>query len=420
MTEPVKMSESEWNEAIDKWYEEQRKQLGIVTIPGIGMLASDDPSYLGVQNQNRKVASEDLIRHYAYAIGDPNPLWQNPEYARNSRYGGIIAPPTFEAFIAAPFTTRGFHPPYMGRLMSGVDHRYYEVIRAGDEFRVLDRTYECVEKTKPEKGYRLFLVRSERKYINQHGRVAAIAYGGAIALGFPPGKADKVAQDAYKGIKKRRLTQEELDALHHSYEDEIAGGTRRGAEILYWEDVVEGEELKPLAAGPLDIVDCAIFDVGIYLNPAFGLKWYQAMKTAEAWRKSGSQSQLMRGVDPVTGEIMYGDPHLNEAAAQLMENVPGGIALGSHVEGLMAKLVCNWMGDDGFVKRLDCQMRNIWLWGHILWLKGKVVRKYIENREPLVDLELEAVNQDGLLIMPCKATVRLFSREHPPEPSEAC
>ena len=61
----------------------------------------------------------------------------------------------------------------------------------------------------------------------------------------------------------------------------------------------------------------------------------------------------------------------------------------------------------------------MWLYGQILWLNGKVVRKYIENGEPLVDLELRAENQDGFLVMPAAATVRLLSREHRTETSEA-
>ena len=61
----MSMTESEWNEAVDNWFEMQRNQLGEITIPPIGMIASDDPSYLGVQNQTHKTANEDLIRHYA-------------------------------------------------------------------------------------------------------------------------------------------------------------------------------------------------------------------------------------------------------------------------------------------------------------------------------------------------------------------
>ena len=35
------------------------------------------------------------IRQFAEAVGDPNPLWNDDVTARKSRYGGLIAPPTF-------------------------------------------------------------------------------------------------------------------------------------------------------------------------------------------------------------------------------------------------------------------------------------------------------------------------------------
>lgn len=35
------------------------------------------------------------IMLFARAIGDPNPVYHDPEYARRSELGGIIAPPTF-------------------------------------------------------------------------------------------------------------------------------------------------------------------------------------------------------------------------------------------------------------------------------------------------------------------------------------
>ena len=33
-------------------------------------------------------ATRDNIRHYAHGIGDDNPLWSDPDYARGTRYGG--------------------------------------------------------------------------------------------------------------------------------------------------------------------------------------------------------------------------------------------------------------------------------------------------------------------------------------------
>src|SRR6476620_2119194 len=40
-------------------------------------------------------ATRDNIRHYAHGIGDDNPLWCDPGYAATTRYGDVIAPPSF-------------------------------------------------------------------------------------------------------------------------------------------------------------------------------------------------------------------------------------------------------------------------------------------------------------------------------------
>jgi hypothetical protein len=68
------------------------------------------------------------------------------------------------------------------------------------------------------------------------------------------------------------------------------------------------------------------------------------------------------------------------------------------------------MGDDGFLKKLECQARRINIVGDTNWITGNVVRKYIEEGEHLVDLKLKSENQDGIIHMPATATVRLLSR----------
>ena len=63
-----------------------RDSIGKVYYPGL----NNEP--LGRLNE---VATRDQIRHFANSIGDTNPLWRDPEYARSSKYGHIIAPPLF-------------------------------------------------------------------------------------------------------------------------------------------------------------------------------------------------------------------------------------------------------------------------------------------------------------------------------------
>ena len=36
-----------------------------------------------------------MIRRFSQAVGDPNPLWQDEDYAKKTGYSGVIAPPTF-------------------------------------------------------------------------------------------------------------------------------------------------------------------------------------------------------------------------------------------------------------------------------------------------------------------------------------
>ena len=42
-------------------------------------------------------ATRDNIRHYAHGIGDDNPLWCVPEYARKTKFGDVIALHNFGA-----------------------------------------------------------------------------------------------------------------------------------------------------------------------------------------------------------------------------------------------------------------------------------------------------------------------------------
>ncbi len=121
------------------------------------------------------------------------------------------------------------------------------------------------------------------------------------------------------------------------------------------------------------------------------------------------------GVESGKDEAYEGGIHLSDTGARRF-NVPYGIALGAQLEGVLTKIVTNWMGDNGFVKKLDFQSRRIWIFGHLVWCKGKVVKKYVDNGEPLVDLEIWAENQDGLILMPATATVRLESRKYPTKP----
>src|ERR1700761_6382916 len=47
-------------------------------------------------------ASVDSIRHFARAYGDDNPLYSDPDYARQSVVGALCAPPLFPLATGVP------------------------------------------------------------------------------------------------------------------------------------------------------------------------------------------------------------------------------------------------------------------------------------------------------------------------------
>ena len=68
------------------------------------------------------------------------------------------------------------------------------------------------------------------------------------------------------------------------------------------------------------------------------------------------------------------------------------------------------MGDDGFLRKASCKIRRHNPEGDMLFIKGHVKRKYIEDGKHLVEIEQEARNQDDELSILGSGVVELPSR----------
>ena len=58
------------------------------------------------QSPHNFEVSWDASRHFAFGYGDDNPLYCDPEYGRNTRWGNLIAPPTFQYTAGENVTPR--------------------------------------------------------------------------------------------------------------------------------------------------------------------------------------------------------------------------------------------------------------------------------------------------------------------------
>ncbi len=113
------------------------------------------------------------IKKFAEAIGDPNPLWQDEQYAKKSVYGSIIAPPTFAISLR--------HDPFMDRvkqlaafkriLNGGNDVESFLPIRPGDIIAVTGKIVDIRERA--GKAGNMAFMTVELSYKNQKGELAA-------------------------------------------------------------------------------------------------------------------------------------------------------------------------------------------------------------------------------------------------------
>ena len=243
------MNEMEWNKAVDAWLEDQASHAGEerpVDWP---------PDIYGLRGGlDNKVVTPDQITRYALDMGDLNPLWMDPDYAQKTRWGGLIGPPTFENCIGAPFDYREIFklPGSLSIMDAGTTREYFAPMRPLDEFTGVDIYVGVTEESESGKPYRRFIQQIQRTYKNQkHEKVAIVNRRMAVVVE-GPGNKYAYRKEAFKGIKRPRYSQEELDEIYRHYDDQLDDRTRRGAEIRYWEDVTEGDEIPLLIAGPLD------------------------------------------------------------------------------------------------------------------------------------------------------------------------
>ncbi len=126
------------------------------------------------------------IKRFAHAIDDSNPLYLDDEYARNSVYGSIVAPPGFFGWptrwtgsmpaisklaqtLVAALSTAG----YSRLLDGGIEYEFFFPIRAGDTLAALPRVSRVSERE--TKGGKLAFSVVETTYTNQSGALVAKA-----------------------------------------------------------------------------------------------------------------------------------------------------------------------------------------------------------------------------------------------------
>jgi hypothetical protein len=356
---------------------------------------SADPDYR--QEYFNSQVTRDTIRHFVDGIGDTNPLYRDLNYALNSKYRRLIAPPTFlETINYAQHPDKV--PPGVQGFLSGFEWEYYRPVCEGDEYtaRVI---YPLDVQTKPSRfAGHLVMVFEKGDLIRQGGEIVASYKSWVIFMEPRPAAEQKTAKAP---AEMPRYSKEEIEKIYQAQDNELP----RGRKPRYWEDVEVGEELPPVVRGPYSLSEKFAWFVGKGNPPS--------CVSDRLFRLIAEKHHANKGVYDSELNI-YIRPSMFDARDQGERGVPRIHDAGAQRNAWRNMVFTNWVGDDGFLWKSSAEVRGFNQEGDVTWCKARVTKKYLNNGSCCVDIECRCENQRGEVTMPGSGTVILPSREHGP------
>lgn len=332
-------------------------------------------------------ATEDTVRHYVLGLGDDNPRWLDLEYADKTRWGRV-APATFVQTCGFP-RARGL--PGVHGLFSGMDFRCHVPVKFGTKIIATTALDEIKERTGRFRGRQIQQIYATR-YRDQDGQLLTTLYSHTFRT-----EREHVGTDSkYADLKPQAYTDADLVPIEEAYRQEIVN--RRGAKPLYFEDLNVGDKINEMVKGPLTITDCICWVSGfgwVYAMPH--RQWYEYRQ-----RHPGVGSKNPLGIWDVPERVHWEEEYAKAIGMPTVYDYgPQRIAWFDHA-------VSDWMGDDGWIRRLMVQLRAPNFIGDTTWIRGIIIRKIDEDR--CVEIEMRAEDQRGRVTAVGTAEVVLLSK----------
>jgi acyl dehydratase len=338
--------------------------------------------------QHNEESSGDSFRHFARAYGDDNPLYNEPAYARASSWGGSIAPSIYpfsagiwretnwtdaeRALMKSGDPLRG-----IGQYMCGERWVFPKPIRAGDILWMTQALHSAELKPSGFGGGTGALLSHRVSWEDEAGAPYAYRF-----LDYWHADREK-SRSAGKNrdIPAAHYTDDEMA----KYEELWDAETRRGSTPLSIDEVKVGEELGPIAKGPMGTTELVAWHVGVgwghFGGGASGIGYRNRKRVPAFYTRTtmGTWDTAQRC-------------HWDDEWAQRMGH-PYAYDYGVMRSNWMVNLVTNWMGDDAWIWKLSSSVRKFNYSGDFHLVSG-VVRE-VDKAANTVTIDTWGDNQRG-------------------------
>ncbi|WP_068274085.1 FAS1-like dehydratase domain-containing protein [Aldersonia kunmingensis] len=357
------------------------------------------------------------IRRWVMALDYPNPLHWDTEFARNSKFGGLIAP---QSICVALDYGHGAAPACVGRIegshliFGGEEWWFYGVpVRPGDKL-FQDRRFLDYKVADTKFAGPTLFQRGETIHKNQHG--ALVAREHATSIRYIAEEANKrgMYDNALGEIK--RWTQEELIAIEKLRYDWLM--SNRLGISPHFDEVKVGDTLPRRVVGPHSVATFTT-EYRAFLFNIWGTFHWTAPEGIEdpwvyqdpGWTEGFAFDEEGAKIDPRLRDGLYVGPsrgHIDGDKAGEV-GMSRAYGYGATMGGWCTDYLAYWAGHDGMVRHSKADFRLPAFEGDVTYFDAEIIGKQEQSEwgVPLVQIELRLTNQDGGTLVKCTAEVEL-------------
>jgi len=382
---------------------------------------SDLDNYLGKPIQDARlvdpVGNLD-IRRWAQAMRYPNWLHYYDQFAKESRFGRIVAP---QSFAVACDDGHGAAPACVGRipnshLLFGGDEWWFYGPRivAGDMIRNERIPFDYAVKQTSFAGPTCFQ-RGDNHYYNQHGekiatqRSTSIRYRADLARDMGTPQPEASDDPEWTDTQLEDLEKQKAEYIHMLHE--------LGHEKRYWDDVNVGDELPTRVIGIHSIASFAtewrayIFTIWGGMHRRTDLDMEALGFTADMAGKE--QDPVMERENPELSDGAYIGPsrgHLFPRWARYI-GMPRGYGYGASMGAWIIDYLSGWAGEWGMVVHSNCSYRGPAFTGDISICNATIIDKLVDDQgRHVVQVNFKMTNQLGVTLATAKAELQLVKK----------
>ena len=357
------------------------------------------------------------IRRWVMAMDYPNPLHWDEEFAKKSKFGGLVAP---QSIAVGLDYGHGCAPACVGYIpgshliFGGEEWWFYGTrVRVGDKL-FQDRRFHDYKVADTKFAGPTMFSRGDTTHTNQHGNL--VARERSTAIRYLAAEAEKRGMYENTAGELKRWTATELAEVEKLRYDWLL--SNRLGVSPHFEEVNIGDTLPRRVIGPHSIASFTTEYRAFLFNIWGTFGWVAPPGVKDPWVNQdpgwvegfGFDEEGAR-IDPRLRDGLYVGPsrgHIDSEKASEV-GMARAYGYGATMGAWCTDYLSYWAGNDGMVRHSKASFRLPAFEGDVTYFEAEVIGKEEQSTwgAPLVQVKVTLTNQDGGVLVDCTAEVEL-------------